>query len=175
MNLIARYQGLLALHGCNEQIIAHATAVTNKAIEILNRVSIPVDRKLVIAGAMLHDIGRCKTHGIDHVIVGGAIASAEGMPERIVRIIERHVGAGLKADEAVQLGLPERDFMPVTPEEIVVSYSDNLTSGSKSLSFEEALARFESKLGSGHVLIERFKKQHEQIQLWTQGASEAIQ
>ncbi|MCJ7607644.1 MAG: tRNA (cytidine(56)-2'-O)-methyltransferase, partial [Thermoplasmata archaeon] len=39
------------------------------------------------------------------------------------------IGAGLSEDEAAELGLPARDFLPLTLEEKVVAHADNLTSG----------------------------------------------
>ena len=41
------------------------------------------------------DIGRSKTHGVLHVLEGVKIARKLRLPEGIVNIIERHIGAGL--------------------------------------------------------------------------------
>jgi uncharacterized protein len=158
---------LLARHGCSKEVIEHSKAVTKKAIELSNSFLTSVDLDLVIAGSMLHDIGRSQTHGIDHIIVGSRIAKEEGLSEEIIKIIERHVGAGLTKEEAKNLGLPQGDYLPITPEETVVSYADNLTSGTKHLSFGEALSRFKSRLGDDHPAVERFKKQHVKIKEWS--------
>ena len=92
MNSIAMFQLLLARRGCDEQVIAHVKAVTKKALLLSNLLSIPVDRDLVVAGSMLHDIGRSKTHGIRHVVEGAQIVREEGFSEELARIVERHVG-----------------------------------------------------------------------------------
>ena len=50
---------------------------------------------------MLHDIGRSKTQGIMHGVEGAKIATELGLPEAIVNIIERHLGAGIPKEEAM--------------------------------------------------------------------------
>ena len=62
-----------------------------------------VNLELVEIGALLHDIGRSKTHTVHHAIVGANIAKQRGLPEPIVKIIERHVGGGITAQEAENL------------------------------------------------------------------------
>ncbi len=49
-----------------------------------------------------------------------------GLPETIVNIIERHLGAGIPKDEAIILGLPPKDYMPMSLEEKIVAHADNL-------------------------------------------------
>jgi hypothetical protein len=39
------------------------------------------------------------------------------MPEPLVLIIRKHVGAGILPEEARALGLPDRDYFPSTLEE----------------------------------------------------------
>ncbi|MEE8168632.1 MAG: TIGR00295 family protein [Candidatus Hydrothermarchaeales archaeon] len=157
---------LLRKQGCSEDIIQHCLAVSNNALKIVDKVNIPVNRDLIEIGAILHDIGRCRTQGIDHVTVGGEIARQLGLPEEIARIIERHIGAGIIAEEARVLGLPPRDYIPITPEEKIVSYADNLTIGLRMSSFEESLERFKRLLGEGHPAVARFQSMHHELQDW---------
>ncbi len=152
--------------GCSEGVTNHCLAVSRNALEIASRVKIPVDKQLIEVGAMLHDMGRCKTHGIDHAVVGAALAREMGIPEEVARIIERHIGAGISVAEAVVLGLPEKEYHPLTPEEKIVSYADNLTDARGMLPFAEALKRFERALGKDHPALTRFKEQHEEIMSW---------
>jgi len=72
------------------------------------------------------DIGRAKTHGLDHAIVGAEILRKRGIDERICLIVERHLGAGILAPEAAEIGLPQKDMMPQTLAEKIVSHADNL-------------------------------------------------
>jgi uncharacterized protein len=62
--------------------------------------------------------------------------------------------------------LPEKDYLPMTPEEKIVSYADNLISGVREMPFYEALDRFKRILGPGHEGVELFIKQHHEIQAW---------
>jgi len=152
--------------GCTLEVIAHCRAVSQAAVVIVDRMTMPVDRELVRQGGLLHDIGRSKTHGIGHAIAGVEVARTLGLSDRIICIIERHIGAGITASEAERLGLPKKDYLPLTMEEKIVSYADNLMSGVKEMPFSEALERFRKILGPGHEGIELFIKQHEEIQGW---------
>jgi uncharacterized protein len=166
MNSALQYQNLLKRHGCSRDIIAHCVAVSKKALELTDALKFLIDKDLVLAGSILHDLGRCRDNGIEHVIEGATIARKEGFSDEVVRIIERHIGAGVTREEAEGLGLPPADYIPSTPEEVIVSYADNLTKGITYTSFPDALQRFKQKLGDDHPAVERFIKQHEQIQKW---------
>lgn len=153
--------------GCSPEVIAHCCAVAFAAVELAGRVrGVAVDLELVRQGALLHDIGRSRTHGIGHALAGVEIGRRLGLPATVLGIIERHIGAGITAAEAVRLGLPERDFLPQTPEEKLVSYADNLTKGLHPMTFVDALERFRAILGPDHEGVALFRKQHEEIMGW---------
>jgi uncharacterized protein len=152
--------------GCTPEVVAHCRAVSQAAVAIVDRMTLSVDRELVRQGGLLHDIGRSKTHGIEHAIAGVDIGRTLGFSEQIISIIERHIGAGITAQEAERLGLPKRDYVPLTAEEKIVSYADNLMSGVREMPFYEALERFKRILGRNHEGVEFFIKQHEEIQGW---------
>ena len=135
--LVVKWEALLAGAGCGERVIAHARAVTDLALTFSH--SDVVNRELVLAGAMLHDIGRGSTHGIAHAQRGAEIARSYGLDPRIVSIIERHIGAGLTADECSLAGLAPRDCVPATIEEKIVADADNLVHGSRVASIEDTL------------------------------------
>jgi uncharacterized protein len=136
--LVVRWEELLARAGCDRGVIAHARAVTAVATTFCD--SPVVDRDLVRAGAMIHDMGRGTTHGIDHAQRGAALARSLGLNPAIVAIIERHIGAGLTADECSLEGLVPRDCRPVTAEEKIVANADNLVHGATPGSIEGTLA-----------------------------------
>ncbi len=165
---------VLASAGCSPEIIAHSILVSEKACAIARHVNINYDYELIRLGGLLHDIGRSKTHGIEHALVGADIARSYGFSEEIIRIIARHIGAGITAQEAERLGLPKKDYLPLTPEEKIVSYADNLTCGVRELSFAAALERFKAMLGSAHEGIALFLKQHDEIQSWMQEAPDGM-
>lgn len=156
----------LRLAGCSDSIIEHSIAVTKRALEIADSVSIAVERDLIKKGAINHDIGRARTHDLDHFVVEAEIASELGLEDEVVRIIEKHIGAGIPKDEAIDLGLPPKDYIPETPEEIIVSYADNLTHHVTAVSFEESLNRFRSRLGNGHPMLARLTEMHRKVRSW---------
>ncbi len=152
--------------GCSADVVSHCIMVSNVAISVADRVAVPVDRELVRQGGLFHDIGRSRTHDIRHAIAGVEIAKSLGFSDAILHIIERHIGAGITAAEAVRLGLPRKDYLPLTPEEKIVSYADNLIFGVREVPFSEALDWFKTILGSKHEGVELFIKQHHEIQEW---------
>ena len=123
---------LLRRAGCTEGVIAHCRAVRDLALAYASD-------PLVEAGALLHDIGRGVTHDLHHAEAGGAICRSFGLDKAIVAIVERHIGAGLTADECSLLGLVPRDCMPRTLEEKIVAHADNLVKGTRIITMEERL------------------------------------
>lgn len=134
---------LLEKAGCSEDVIAHCGAVHRLAMKIAKLCN--ADLKLVSAGALLHDIGRSRTHGIRHAVEGAKIARKLGLPKAIVLIIERHIGAGLTRDEAVELGLPPKDYMPLSLEEKIVAHADNLIATREKQSVTELAEKLDKK------------------------------
>ncbi len=152
--------------GCSPDVVAHCITVSQTALSIAERVKVAVDRDLVRQGGLFHDIGRSRTHGIEHAIAGVEIGSHLGFSSQLIKIIERHIGAGITAVVAERLGLPKKDYLPLTPEEKIVSYADNLVSGLREMPFYEALERFKNMLGPDHEGVELFIKQHHEIRSW---------
>jgi uncharacterized protein (TIGR00295 family) len=120
--------------GVGDNVLRHVLLVESLASSIAAEIDRAhpgsVDLGLVTAGALLHDLGRARTHGIEHAIVGVEMAERLGLDARIVEIIRRHVGAGLRPEEARTLGLPAWDGMPRTLEEKIVCHADTLCGAS---------------------------------------------
>jgi uncharacterized protein len=157
---------LLSEAGCSKRVIAHCKAVSALAVkfaEACEKKEIDVDVELVEVGALLHDIGRSKTHGVDHAVVGVEIAESLNLPESIVSIIERHIGGGISAEEAKDLGLPVKDYFPLTLEEKLVAYADKLIEGSRVVPIERTIEQFSRKLGEHHPAIDRIIRLHEEL------------
>ena len=152
---------LLRVVGCPEWVIDHSLAVRKKALELSRE--LPVDMKLVEEGAILHDIGRCRTSGVEHAVEGARILEGFGYPPEVVRIVERHVGAGIPPDEAKALGLPPGDYMPRTLEEKIVAHADNLINGSDEVGIDFVIKKWSDRLGANHPSIERLKRLHEEL------------
>ncbi len=117
--------------GVDPSVMAHCQAVSDLAVRIGKLCKKPVDLKLIEIAGLLHDIGRSNTHGISHAVEGSKIAKGKSLPEDVVRIIERHIGAGLTPDDAERLGLPKKSYVPETLEEKIVAHADNLMSGTR--------------------------------------------
>ncbi len=141
---------LLRKSGCSAGVIEHCRAVASYArgiaLDIRNCAlkrggEVKIDIDLVFTGGLLHDIGRSKTHGIFHAVEGARIAVDNGLDKKLVNIIERHIGAGIPENEAFGLGLPAKDYMPLTLEEKIVAHADNLVSGARVGSLDELVAR----------------------------------
>lgn len=146
---------------CSSYIIKHSKAVLRKALDISSKFNVDMD--IIISGALMHDVGRTKTQGIRHGIVGGEILKEHGFPKEIVRIAEVHIGAGIPREEAVLLGLPDRDYLPVTMEEKIVTHADNLIHVTKEVSLEFVLNKWSKNMGENHPSLERLKNLHQEL------------
>jgi len=131
---------ILKAQGTTDRVMKHACTVTRLAVAIAR--SCGADMDLVRAGALLHDIGRSRTHGIRHGVVGEDIARSLSLPEPLVLIIRKHVGAGILPGEAAALGLPERDYIPSTVEEKIVCHADNLVDDDRYITSQASYGDF---------------------------------
>ena len=121
---------LLDMAGCTKRVIVHCCTVKAVAAEIAK--GFPgADIGLIVAGALLHDIGRAKDHTIMHAYVGAEMAERLGLPDELVRIIRKHTGAGLDEQDVKEMKLPEMDYIPRTIEEKIVAHADNLVSDNR--------------------------------------------
>jgi uncharacterized protein len=153
----------LSKAGCSPQVIEHCKIVSQLAVRLARLAElkgIEVDINLVRVGGLLHDIGRSRTHGVEHGFMGSTIIDSYGYSSAIARITERHVGAGISSSEAQKLGLPKRDFIPETLEEKLVCYADKLIEGRRRVAFDEALDDFAKELGADHPAVERLRNLH---------------
>ncbi|CAC12060.1 conserved hypothetical protein [Thermoplasma acidophilum] len=150
---------LLKKYGASEQLIEHVKAVEGLALKIAERCN--ADKRVIVAGSLLHDIGRTRTNGIDHAVAGAEILRSENIHDSVVSAVERHIGAGITREEAARLGLPEKDYVPETLEEMIVAQADNLFAGNKRLRLEEVLNIYRKRgLDSA---AERIKELHRRI------------
>ena len=156
--------GLLRKYNCSPQVIRHCIAVADLAVETAGKLEekgFKINTELVEAGALLHDLGRSQTHTIDHAIAGAKIAKSIGLHENVIRIIKRHVGAGITAQEAQMLGWPKDVYAPQTLEEKIVSFSDKLIDKSRRMPIETEIERLQIK--NKHQAAERVRKLNNEI------------
>lgn len=148
---------LLEKENTPENVIEHCKAVCKKAMEIASNFD-NVDKDLIRKGALLHDIGRSRTHGITHAIEGAKIAEKYGYSEDVLKIIERHIGAGITEEESVKLGLPKKSYVPETLEEKIVAHADNLISGSDEVDIDFVIEKWKRRIEDSDDNIERLIK-----------------
>ena len=145
--------------GCSEDVIRHCKAVRTIAVRIAKKAHANIE--LVEAGALLHDIGRSRTQGIMHGVEGANIATELGLPSKLVTIIERHLGAGIPKDEAIALGLPPKDYLPLTLEEKIVAHADNLIDNDHKHPIEEEIEKAVQKGQLEHA--KRLRQLHDEL------------
>lgn len=142
----------------------HSLKVADKALEIAEKVKLKeVNLNLIEIGALLHDIGRCKTHGFKHALIGAKIIRERGLPEQLAKICETHILGGLDKEDAKQVGLPERDFLPSTLEEKIICLADKFIAGTKEVSIEQRFEKWFTKYGKTLILT-KAKQRIEAIQ-----------
>lgn len=122
-----------------DNIIVHVKAVCDfsmKIIDSLEKKGINVNKDLVAAGALLHDIKKINSE--DHIVEGHEYVKSLGYPE-VALLIKKH---GLTHIE-------NEDFVPKSWEEKIVFYADKRVKNDRVVSIEE---RFE-------YIKQRYKKE----------------
>ena len=145
-----------------QNVIDHSIAVCRKAMQIARNFP-EADKELIRKGALLHDIGRSKTHSIEHAVVGCEIARKYGYPQDVLNIIERHIGAGITKSEASALGLFEKSYVPQSLEEKIVAHADNLISGTKEVDVDYVIKKWQSRMENPEDNIKRLIKLDEEL------------
>jgi uncharacterized protein len=155
---------ILIQSGCPRNVVKHCETVARLAVEIgeaCRKRGLNVDLDLVEVGALLHDVGRSRTHSVHHAVAGVEIAREYGLPSEVLGIIKRHVGGGITAREARRLGWPKDVYVPQSLEEKIVSYADKLIEGSRRVPIERTMKSFSRELPSSAV--ERVRRLHEEM------------
>ncbi len=126
---------------------SHVFMVTRTSIMIAKQIDKPIDPFVVIAGALLHDIGKTTSNFSDfHGLFGGSIAEEyldgielkKSIRDKICRVVIRHT--------------PTSGIPPITPEEKVVSDADTLDR----LGLMGLLRGFIGKEGSMQEILEKY-------------------
>ncbi len=117
---------ILAKNKTPSNVIEHCKAVCRVAEEIADKLiakGVKVDKKLVTAAALLHDIEREKK---DHIAAGAKLIKSLGFPE-VAKVVGKH--------SLHQIEDPIKQ--PRTYEEKIVFYADKRVEGNKIVSLEE--------------------------------------
>ena len=166
---------LLRKSGMTDPDLDHSQKVAEKALEIARRTGVKLDMELVGRGALFHDLGKTKTHEINHGRIGAEIGKILGLPQEVTAIMEKHIRGGLTADEAEELGLPVQDYTLHKLEERIIIYADRLVDiihdGIVEIQVEpEAETRFVEilkeypKYGKNEITLNRYLLYHNEIQ-----------
>ena len=128
MNIPSREQCLQILkdNKTPSNIIEHCKAVAKFAGEIAEKLikkGRKVNRELVVAGALLHDIER---HKDNHVARGAELVKKLGYPE-VAEVVSKHTLYKVEMEEN----------QPKTFEEKIVFYADKMVKNDKVVSLEE--------------------------------------
>ncbi|WP_374057612.1 HDIG domain-containing metalloprotein [Methanococcus maripaludis] len=133
---------------CEKNVVLHSIAVADYVyefgIKLVNKKH-NFDLDTAVLGAILHDIGRSKSHNIDHGIIGSEILLKNNFNEKYAKIAERHIGAGISIKEAEDLNLPKKDYIPKTLEEKVIANADNLISGDLRVDIDFVIDKFKKR------------------------------
>jgi len=142
----------------------HSEKVADKAMQIACKIKkAQVDMNLVEIGALLHDVGRTKTHDFKHALIGGKILRQRGFSEKLARICETHILGGLDKEDAKKFGLPIKNYLPTTLEEKIICLADKHMAGTREVTIQERFNRWFYKYGRSKILI-KSKKRIEKIQ-----------
>ena len=166
---------MLRKAGVPEADIAHSVKVAEKALEIAARTKQELDFEFVGRGALFHDLGKAKTHEIEHGKIGAEMGAALGLPDAVNAVMEKHIRGGLSEKEATELNLPVKDYALYTLEERIIIYADRLvdiiTEDIVAINEEiEAEERFEEilrahkKYGKNDKTLARYLDYHREIQ-----------
>jgi uncharacterized protein/tRNA (cytidine56-2'-O)-methyltransferase len=129
--------------GCKKRVVVHCCTVAAVAEEMMR--NIEADKQLVLAGSLLHDIGRSVDNGIMHAIIGSEMIEKMGFSNELVSVVRKHTGAGLDDADVREMGLPPGDYMPKTIEEKIVAHADNLVSDNYVVGHIHAVERLRDK------------------------------
>lgn len=138
-------------------VLTHGRVVADIAQWCAGRVDQPVDRALLRAACLLHDIGTYVLYLEDgsipnpgvyplHAVIGSRMLADEGLPEPLWRAVETHVLMGLSRAEITgedggsPWPLPHRDYLPRTIEAEILCYADRFHSKSPQLNDPERFA-----------------------------------
>ena len=114
----------LLIPDCKVDLVTHTRAVTQTAISVARTLSefykrkVKIDFDLLIAGAILHDVGKVLEYGrekrkavksktgklLRHPFSGAALAYKHGLPEEVIHMIATHAkegDGGYRSTEAI--------------------------------------------------------------------------
>lgn len=141
----------------------HSLVVRDIALHISARIKaanpgMEIDDRVLEAGALLHDIGRVETHGLDHGVAGWRLLRAAGVDERVARCAMVHVLGGFTRED-IKGEFPrdardiDQNIIPESIEEKIVCLADKHAYGTTRVSLKRRFSRWFKKHGRTQFLL----------------------
>ncbi|TDC82346.1 HD domain-containing protein [Actinomadura sp. 7K507] len=157
-----------------EVVYMHCLIVCEIAEQLMGDAGSDLDRDLVRAGCLLHDIGVYRLYGpggtfdhkryVRHGVLGHELLQDEGFPEVICRFCSCHTGMGITRDDVERQGLPvpAGDYVAETGEERLVMYADKFHSKTDPPTFvaADSYAVHVRRFGSDKVRTFKAMREH---------------
>lgn len=148
-----------------DEILKHSIIVRDLSLSLARSIKDKIDVDFLGNACMLHDIGYATAKDkIRHGVVGAEFLRGQGL-EKYAKACERHIGIGITKDDALELGLGDKDLVPKTIEEKILCYCDNLdffdtkTKMHTIKSSDDVVKRFENELGPAYkTKTEKFNR-----------------
>lgn len=153
MNIPSREQclGILKNNGTPSNVIQHCKTVAKVAEDVadgLIKKGIKLNKELVTASALLHDIQR---HKEDHVVKGAELLKKLGFPE-IAKVMRYHAYHEMQKDNKFDLGMEQK----------IVFYADKRVRNDKKVSLDERYddleKRYKADLSAERKFVKKMEK-----------------
>ena len=159
---------LLSIYGRDEGWIKHCLAVAEASAKVGHILAKKrsIDGSFLWSAALLHDIGRYMTHdALLHGVEGYKLLSMLGH-EKEAYVCASHILFGLNAPEAVQIGLPNRDFVPRTIEEKLVPLVDYLIEYDQPTTLDSRFSSLRKRNSGSTFFLDRLDRAQEIAQIF---------
>lgn len=167
---------LLAEYGKGGTWVNHCLAVADSASRLGQVIEswYAIDRQYLWSAALLHDIGRSVTHDpIMHGVEGYKLLLKLGHEEEAF-VCASHILFGLEASEAVQFGLPARDFIPHTIEQRIVPLVDLMVEGVQRTTLDRRFSSLRKRYVDNRFLMDRLDRTQQTAMSFMTQLSEKI-
>ena len=155
-------------------ILIHSELVAKKALSIIDKSSLQIDREFVYCGSLLHDIGVIRCYAPDIHAFGKKPYICHGVEGKkillrhrlfsLARVCECHTGAGITASQIKEnkLPLPPHDMLPISLEEKLICYADKFFSKGKDITREKNIDEIYNQMKKfGPESLARFNNLHD--------------
>ncbi len=154
---------MMSKWGLPDGIREHCMVVKDIAMEFVRKIhdrdpNVKIDSRVVEAGALLHDIGRVKSHGLDHGYRGYQALMESKADERVARCALVHVLGGFTVDD-IKREFPGNakdikvSLMPQSIEEKIVCFADKHAVGTMQVTVKKRFSRWFKKHGKTPFLL----------------------